>query len=218
MSNAPLPLLEPAGMRPVTQRLAAFELRRVEAKEDWREVHLLRQRAMGSRGNLAGTIDALGDAFDCAPNSATFLLTLNGRTAGSTRTSVSSPSQRWPIPALETFRRAMEIAIGRDSTVVEASLNVIDPTLPGDSRDALFHLMRAPMRRCALEGADWLIVAVPESQIGFHRRMLNMQILSGAEYCPQLALPRVLMGLDYRSEATVLYQRIPALAWLEAGE
>jgi hypothetical protein len=206
-------------MRPVTQRVAAFDLRRVETNEDWREVRMLRQRALGSRGDLAGSTDAFpGDAFDSALNSTTFLLTLNGRTAGSTRTSVSSATQRGPLPAIDAFRRPIEMTVGWESTIVEASLNVIDPMLPGDSRDALFHLMRAPMRCCALEDADWLIVAVPESQIGFHRRMLNMQILSGSEYCPRLALPRVLMGLDYRSEAPVLYQRIPALAWLEAGE
>jgi hypothetical protein len=206
-------------MRPVTQPLAAFELRRVETREDWREVRELRKRALGSRGDLEESLDAFpGDGFDSALNTATFLLWLHRRPAGSTRTSVSSASQRWPLPAIEAFRRPIEVAIGWDATIVEASLNVIDPTLAGDSRDALFHLLRAPMRRCALEDADWLIVAVLESQIGFHRRMFNMEILSGSEICPRLALPRVLMGLDYRRQAPVLYRRIPALAWSEAGE
>lgn len=206
-------------MRPVTRPPAVFELRRVETREDWREVRALRQRALRSGGDLAESLDALPeDGFDTALNSATFLLTLRGRPAGSTRTSASSASRRWPLPSVESFRRPIEAAIGWDATIVEASFNVIDPALPGDSRDALFHLLRAPMRRCAVEDADWLIVAVPESQIGFHRRMFNMEILSGCEHCPRLALPRVLMGLDYRRQAPVLYRRIPALAWSEADE
>jgi hypothetical protein len=219
MTPLPPPLVEPAGARPVTMPLAAFALRRVESREDWREVRALREGAQRSGGDLADSIDALpDDGFDAALNSTTYLLTLHGRPVGTTRTSVSSASRRWPLPAIETFRKALEAAIGWEATIVEASLCVTEPTLPGDSRDALFHLMRAPMRRCAMEDADWLIVAVPASQIGFHRRMLNMEILSGCERCPRLARPRVLMGLEYRRQAAVLYARIPALAWSEGAE
>jgi hypothetical protein len=206
-------------VRGLKQPVATFELHRVETREDWREVRALRHRALRCRGDLPEGAEGFpDDGFDTALNSATFLLTLQGRTAGTTRTSVSSASRRWPLPSAEPFRREIEAAIGWDATLVEASLNVIEPTLPGDSRDALFHLLKAPMLRCALEGADWLIVAVPESQIGFHRRMFNMEILSGSEHCPRLALPRVLMGLDYRRQAPVLHRRIPALAPSEADE
>jgi hypothetical protein len=68
------------------------------------------------------------------------------------------------------------------------------------------------MLRCAAESADWLIVAVPDTQIGFYRRMFNMRILSGAEQCPGIASPRVLMGLEFREHAALLCKRMPALA------
>ncbi len=131
---------------------------------------------------------------------------------------MSSASRRWALPSSAVFHEQIEAAIGWEATIVEASLSVIEPDLPGDSRDALFHLLKAPMLRCSLENADWLLVAVPESQIGFHRRMFNMDILSGSEPYPGFALPRVLMGLDYRRDAAVLYRRIPALAASAADE
>jgi len=55
-------------------------------------------------------------------------------------------------------------------------------------------------------------VTVPDTQIGFYRRMFSMRILSGAEQCPGLALPRVLMGLEFREQAALLCRRMPVLA------
>jgi hypothetical protein len=75
----------------------------------------------------------------------------------------------------------------------------------------LFHLFKAHMLECSLEGADWLLVAVRESQIGFYRRMFNMEILSGTEAYPGLVTPRVLMGLEYPAQAALLAKRIPLL-------
>ena len=65
---------------------------------------------------------------------------------------------------------------------------------------------------CAVERADWLIAAVRIDEIGFYRRMLNMEILSGVERCPGMATPQVLMGLQYREHAALLFGRIPVLA------
>src|SRR4029077_401353 len=115
----------------------------------------------------------------------TFLLRRNGRAAGATRSSVSSASRRWPLPALEPFGREIESAIGWDATILEASLTVVDPDLSCDPRTALFHLLKAHMLRCSLENADWLLIAVPDSRIGFYRRMFNMEILSGSERYPR---------------------------------
>jgi hypothetical protein len=74
------------------------------------------------------------------------------------------------------------------------------------------------MLRCACENADWLVTAVREPQIGFYRRMFNMEILSGAERWPGMAAPRVLMGLDYREQAPLLFKRIPVLAVTDDDE
>ncbi len=216
MTNARSVSQQTAVVRTGAFPLAGFELHRVASPDDWEEVRALRDRALRSHGEIPESGDGFSDSFDAALNSATFLLTRRGRAAGSTRASVSSASRRWALPSSAVFHEQIESSIGWEATIVEASLSVIDTQLPVDSRDALFHLLKAPMLRCSLESADWLIVAVPESQIGFHRRMFNMEILSGSERYPGFALPRVLMGLDYRREAPVLYRRIPTLAASEA--
>lgn len=192
---------------------APFALRRVESRQDWDEVRSVRTRALRRRADIPEEAEGFpDDGHDGALNSMTFLLTRNGRAAGCTRSSVSSARRRWPLPAIEVFHREIEAAIGWERTLVEATLTLVDPDLAGDARVALFHLYKGQMLRCALDDADWLLAAVPESQIGFHRRMFNMEILSGSERCPGLAQPRVLMGLDYRSQAPVLFRRLPTLA------
>ena len=46
--------------------------------------------------------------------------------------------------------------------------------------------------------------------------MFNMEILTGAESMPGMVLPRVLMGLRYREQSTLLFKRFPALAVSDA--
>jgi hypothetical protein len=81
-----------------------------------------------------------------------------------------------------------------------------------DPRLALLHVLKAPMIECAAHDADWMVTAVGEDEIGFYRRMLNMEILSGAEPCPGSPLPRVLMGLQFRENAALVYKRVPLLS------
>ncbi len=118
---------------------------------------------------------------------------------------------------MDAFAREVQ-AIDPECTVVEASLSVVDPVTSADPRLVLFHLLKAQMLSCATQGADWLLAAVRETEIGFYRRMLNMEILSGAESCPGMATPRVLMGLQYREHAALLFKRIPLLAVTLADE
>lgn len=196
-----------------------FEMRRVTSREDWNRVREIRHDALRVRGEIPEAPDrAYGDGHDAALNSMTFGLLRDGRMIATTRSSVSSASRRWPLPAHDGFSREIGASLGADSTVVEASLMVIDPAATADPKTALFHLFKAHMLHCASEGADWLIVAVRDSQIGFYRRMFNMEILSGAEQCPGLASPRVLMGLAYREQAALLSKRMPVLATTESEE
>jgi len=189
-----------------------FEMRRVDSRIQWDEVHALRYRALRSRNEIAEHPDGLpDDGYDTMLDSITFLLTRRDRAAGCTRSSASAAGRHRPLPGGEVFRREIESAIGWDATIVESSLTLVDPGVQGDPRHVLIHLFKAQMLRCAIDGADWLIAAVPESQIGFHRRVFNMQILSGPERCPRFAAPRVLMGLDYRRDAGVVFKRIPTL-------
>ncbi len=95
---------------------------------------------------------------------------------------------------------------------------VVDPASRMEPKTALFHLFKAHMLQCAAENADWLVIAVRDSQIGFYRRMFNMDILSGAEEYAGLAAPRVLMGLEYRAQAPLLFKRMPMLAVTDADE
>jgi hypothetical protein len=195
-----------------------FEMRRVATREDWSEARALRFEALRERGEIADAEDcAYGDDHDTALNATTFLLSRNGRAVASTRSSVSSSRRRWPLPAFEAYGPAID-ELGSDATLVEASLMVVDRSCAIDPKTALFHLFKAHMLQCASENADWLILAVRDSQIGFYRRMFNMEILSGAEKYPGLQSARVLMGLDYPSQAPLLFKRMPMLAVADADE
>ncbi|MBC8022667.1 MAG: hypothetical protein H7Y14_06085 [Burkholderiales bacterium] len=194
-------------------------MHRVATREDWARVRALRYEALASRGEIAESAERMhADAHDLALNSATFLLTRSGRAVGSTRSSVSSPLRRCDFPAMDVFGAEIQAAIGLECTVVEASLMVVDPATHTDRRMVLFHLLKAHMLQCASDNADWLVAAVRDDEIGFYRRMLNMEILSGAESCPGMATPRVLMGMECREQAPLLFKRIPVLAVTLADE
>jgi len=79
------------------------------------------------------------------------------------------------------------------------------------TRTTYFHLLKAHMLQCLLVDADGLVMAVREPEIGFHCRMLNMEILSGPEPYPDEER-RVLMGLDIRRHAQALSKRLPIIA------
>jgi hypothetical protein len=197
----------------------AFLLRRVASREDWARVRGLRYEALRARGEIPESPQrAFEDGFDAPSSSATFLLARNGRLIGSTRSSVSSPVRRWPLPSTQIFGREIEAAVGADATVVEASLTLVHPTASIDPKVGLFHLFKAHMLHCASENADWLIVAVRDLQMGFYRRMFNMEILSAAGTVPGLSTPRIVMGLEYRVQAPLLFKRLPMLAVNEAEE
>ena len=196
-----------------------FAMHRVASRDDWSRVRALRYEALASRGDVAEGVErAYADPHDLALNTSTFLLTRNGRAIGSTRASVSTSSRRGALPAMDAFAGEVLSSIDLESTVVEASLTVIDPSTTMDPRTVFFHLLKAHMLLCATESADWLLAAVRDTEIGFYRRMLNMEILSGAESCPGMATPRVLMGLQYREHAALLFKRIPLLAVTLADE
>jgi len=185
----------------------------VTGRDDWTRVRALRYESLSSRGDIVPCAERIhADSHDLALSSSTFLLLKYGRAIGSTRASFSASQQGCDLPASATFRREMASAIGADASVVEASLTVTDPQVASDRRAVTLHLLKAHMMVCAVERADWLIAAVRVDEIGFYRRMLNMEILSGVERCPGMATPQVLMGLQYREHAALLFGRIPVLA------
>ena len=194
-----------------------FEMRRVATREDWSEVRSLRFDALRERAEIGDNEGGYGDDHDSALNSTTFLLSRNARPIATTRSSVSSANRRWALPAGDAY--ATEVAaLGADATIVEASLMAVDPASQVEPKTVFFHLFKAHMLQCASENADWLVIAVRDSQIGFYRRMFNMEILSGAEKYAGLATPRVLMGLEYRAQAALLFKRMPMLAVTDADE
>lgn len=190
----------------------SFELHRAQSPEDWRRVGALRYKALLARQDIPeNAAEAYGDFHDRAFNCQAYLLARLGRPAATTRSSLSSASRRWPLPSMECFQKELSQLIARDLTVLEVSLTAVD-AMVAEPRTAVFHLFKAHLLRCAIEEVDWMLKAVPEAQIGFYRRMFNMRILSGAEVCQPLALPRVLMGLDVREERELLRKRMPMLA------
>jgi hypothetical protein len=194
-------------------------MHRVASREDWARIRTLRYESLAGRGDILPAEERChADSHDIALNSSTFLLTRNGRAIGSTRSSVSAPNRRWTLPAMEVFNREIQAAIGLESTVVEASLMVVDPATSIDRRIVVFHLLKAHMLHCGAECADWFLTSVRDTEIGFYRRVLDMEILSGPESCPGMAAPRVLMGLQYREHASALFKRLPIVAVTLADE
>ena len=176
----------------------SFELRRVRDAADWDAARTLR---LGH-----------ADEFDRAHGTATYLLLAGERALGTTRSSAASPQGGSPLPCRRVFGAELASAFGDDATIVEASLTFVDPRAAPDPQEVLLRLFKVHMLRCAAEEADALVVAVRDSQIGLYRRLFNMEILSGAEAYPDMASPRVLMGLAFREQAPVLLRRLPALA------
>jgi hypothetical protein len=198
---------------------AGFAMHRVAGRDDWARVRALRYESLSSRGDIVPRPERIhSDSHDLAPNSSTFLLLRHGRVMGSTRATFSASQQRYNLPAYTTFARELASAIGADASAVEASLTVTDPHATGDRRSVVLHLLKAQMLVCAVERAEWLVAAVRDDEIGFYRRMLNMEILSGVESSPGMATPQVLMGLQYREHAALLFGRIPVLAVTASDE
>jgi hypothetical protein len=199
-----------AAAAPAAMALSAYAMRRVVSREDWSAVRALRFAALAHHQDVAGdAVRAFGDGHDARAGTTTFLLSRNGAPHASTRASVAAAGEPSTLPAILAFPREVErlAGVGR---VVEASLTVVDPAV-ADVPRAIFHLYRAHMLACAATGAQWLVTAVRDTQIGFYRRVFDMEILSGAEHMPGLAVPRVLMGLRPREQAERLARRIPLL-------
>ena len=208
-SAAPIPAPEAAS----APAPGPFEMRLVTSPEDWDAVGEIRYRAYRQRNAIPNNEEGrLREPADTAMNAMTFLLSRGGRPVGTTRTTVRSANRQWPLPGLTAYRAELETSIGVEATIVEASRTVVDPALVTDSRTPLFHLMKAHVLHCALEDADWLVCAVREPEIGFYRRMLNMEILSGPETYPGLTVRKVLMGLDVRAQMGLLAKRIPQMS------
>ena len=215
MTTTACPTALPYAAHPASISLAhaGFEMRRAASREDWKRAKNLRYDALRSREEIADNPEgSFADPHDSALNTMTFVLARNARPVGTTRSSVSSARRRWALPAMDAYAREIEATVGLESTIVEASLMAVDPATTADPRIVLFHLLKAHMLHCAAENADWMIAAVRDSQIGFYRRMFNMEILSGVESYPGMTSARVLMGLEFRRHAPLLFKRIPVLA------
>ena len=201
------------GVPPAVAR-PAYALRRAISHEDWSGVRALRFAALAHHEDLAGdALRACGDAYDARAGTTTFLLLRDGAPLASTRTSIAAAGEPATLPALATFPHEVE-QLAAHARVVEASLTAVDPAA-AEPRAAIFHLYRAHMLACAGSGAAWLVTMVRDTQIGFYRRVFDMEILSGPEAVPGLAVPRVLMGLRPSEARERLARRIPLLAVTE---
>jgi hypothetical protein len=203
----------PRGAAPASARGrpdAAYALRRVVTREDWVLAGAVRLASAANHDEAPASLLAM-DGPEATAGCATFLLTRNGRPIGTTRTRHARAGEPFPLPSLQAFARDLHAGFG-EATVVEASQTLVDAAL-ADRAAALVHLFKAHMLTCAVQGAEWLVAAVPETRIGFHRRVFDMEILSGAEHITGAASPRVLMGLRYRERADRLARRLPVLAF-----
>jgi hypothetical protein len=204
-------LLRRPGRSPTAAAPTPYVMRRAASREDWSQVRALRYAALAHHEDLSGAADgACGDAHDARAGTTTFVLLRDGAPLASTRTTIAAAGEPATLPAMQTFPREVE-GLANGDRVVEASLTVVDPAAE-DPRAAIFRLYRAHMLACAATGAGWLVTTVRDTQIGFYRRVFDMEILSGAEMAAGLAVPRVLMGLRPRDAYERLARRIPLLA------
>ena len=194
-----------------------FAMHCVAGRDDWSRVSSLRYVNLLDQGDIEANAERTwSDGHDRTAEGASFLLMRNGRATGTVRASLDSPLRCGVLPSMDAFGREIRSSIGLDRATVEASFFAIDPASNLDRRVTLLHLLKAPLLVCTLVNADWLLIAVREEEIGFYRRMLNMEILSGAETLRGMAAPRVLMGLQYREHAALVFKRIPLLAVTDA--
>jgi hypothetical protein len=200
-----------AAVAPPSPARPAYAMHRVASPEDWVAVRTLRFAAHAHHQDLPrDAVKSHWDAFDNRAGTTTFLLLRDGSPHASTRASVAPAGEPGALPAAVIFPREIEQLAG-GARVVEASLTVVDPAA-SDMPTAVFHLFRAHMLACAAAEAAWLVTMVRDSQIGFYRRVFDMEILTGAERVPGLAVPRVLMGLRPGEQSARLARRIPLLA------
>lgn len=198
--DEPIPLRDASG--PI--------LRRAVTREDWAAVRALRFAAMVREGDLApSALPIPADPHDAATQSASFLLVDRGRILGSTRCSHADAEAIAALPCAPAFGKEVEQRIG-GAAIVEASLTVVDRT--AERARTLMRLFKAHTAACAALEAEWLVAAVAEGQMGFYRRVFDMQILTGATRPRGFALPRVLMGIRCRDLAAMLHRRLPFLA------
>lgn len=191
-------------------RAGSAMLKRAAAGEDWAAARALRFAAMVREGDVAPSASPVpADPLDGAVGSATFLLVEHGRVVGSTRCSHSGPESNCALPAAQSFGAEIRERAAR-APVVEASFTVVDRA--ADRARSILRLFKAHTTACAAVDAEWLVAAVPERQMGFCRRVFDMEILTGAMPVRGFALPRVLMGLRFRERAALLYRRLPFLA------
>jgi len=173
-----------------------YALRRAFTCEEWEAVGRLRERE-GFRPH---------DEVDESVHSITFLLTRGSRPIGTTRT--TAPPEA--LPAFSAYSIPCSNAALAGAALVEAGLTAVDASATLDTKAALFHLFKAHLLHCRMAAAGYLLTAVREAEIGFYRRMFNMEILSGAEPYPDARL-RVLMGLDVRTHVQALCRRLPMI-------
>jgi len=205
------------GAQGLTHPHPGLSMHCVATRDDWGRVRLLRYANLLEQGDIEANAErSYHDGHDRGSEGATFLLTRDRRPMGTVRASLDSPLRRGTLPSMDAFGREIRATIGLDRTTVEASLFASDPASHLDRRVTLLHLLKAPLLICTLVNADWLVIAVREEEIGFYRRMLNMEILSGAETFWGMAAPRVLMGLQYREHAALVFKRIPLLSVTQA--
>jgi len=205
------------GAHDITHPHPGFSMHCVTTRDDWGRVRLLRYVNLLEQGDIEANPEcSYHDGHDRGTEGATFLLTRDRRPMGTVRASLDSPLRCGALPSMDVFEREIRSTIGLDRTTVEASLFANDPASHLDRRVTLLHLLKGPLLICTLVSADWLIITVREEEIGFYRRMLDMEILSGAETLRGIAAPRVLMGLQYREHAAHLFKRIPLMSVTQA--
>lgn len=187
-----------------------FELSEVRGEDDWREVRRIRERSV--QWMTPGLAAPSSPGLAGEPESAAFLVRRNGVAVATAGAVLSGPQVRRGLLSDTVFQADIARQLGARPSYVEMESPAVDSLPHAQARYAQLCLVKAAIVYGVVHGADWLFTAVNEDEIGFHGRMLGMEILSGPEDLPALSRQHVLMGLNLRNQVRELERRLPLFA------
>jgi hypothetical protein len=195
--------------RSVSAFLPLVTSRRPQNDFEKTQIYLLRYHAYLKEGALPPDAPKIfKDAYDDAPNAATFGCYIEDRLSSSIRLHIATPGSP-TLPALAVFPDLLLPMIERGLSIMDTTRFVVDATAA-----RLFpRLPYATVRLSAIAGVhfdvDIALAAVRVEHQSFYRRLFGYKSLCEPRPYPTLAKPICLMAVDFRAARDSVLQRYP---------
>jgi hypothetical protein len=173
------------------------EYRRVQTKEERLQVYRLRYDAYLHVGAIEPNASGvLYDAWDETDNSATYMVFVESRLAGSIRLHWIADG-RDGSPALEVFRDELQPYVSSGKRVLDPNRFVSDHRLSKQYPMLPNFILRIPFMAMEHYGASFLTATVRTEHEQFYRRVLGYKQIAPPRLYPTLTKPLGLMVADY---------------------